>query len=270
MHTEPLDHRSPEPLYRQLAQRFESLIERGKLKDGEQIASESEIAEQFSVSRITVRRAIGDLVQRSLLLRRQGKGTFVRAAAIRHDLDTHGLLASLLAQHPSARADLVRFEIIPAPKAVAAAFAVRTGAPLCRVDRTYVVGKRAVAYGQAWVVPAIGELDRDFAARASTEAMLRAKGLEIDSSELSIRAEACSPSLARALSARVGDSMLSLRRLSYDRQHALLELLDAHFLPGAYEFFVTRRAEGLAATVAVRTVGARGACAVRRRKAPAT
>ena len=65
------------PLYRQLSRIIEAEITNGKWKQGDKIESEAELSARFSVSRITVRAALEDLVEAGLLARIQGKGTFV-------------------------------------------------------------------------------------------------------------------------------------------------------------------------------------------------
>lgn len=60
-------------------------IESGRLSPGNQVPSENEIAEQFSLSRQTVRQAFSELERQGLLERVQGKGTFVRSAGTRTD-----------------------------------------------------------------------------------------------------------------------------------------------------------------------------------------
>lgn len=72
-----LNKHSHIPLYRQLSGRIISRIQKGDLKPGQQIPSEREMAELFSVSRTTARLAIDDLVSSGLVYREQGKGTFV-------------------------------------------------------------------------------------------------------------------------------------------------------------------------------------------------
>lgn len=53
------------------------LIEAGQMKPGDKVASENQLAKQFSVSRMTSRRAITELVSEGILFRSQGLGTFV-------------------------------------------------------------------------------------------------------------------------------------------------------------------------------------------------
>lgn len=65
------------PKYLQLKEEILSWIASGKYRPGDKLPSENELAEQFSLSRQTVRQSIGELVQEGWLAREQGKGTFV-------------------------------------------------------------------------------------------------------------------------------------------------------------------------------------------------
>jgi GntR family transcriptional regulator len=65
------------PLYKQIKQLVLQDLDRGAWKPGELIPSEFELAARFQVSQGTVRKAIDELAAENLLLRRQGKGTFV-------------------------------------------------------------------------------------------------------------------------------------------------------------------------------------------------
>jgi GntR family transcriptional regulator, arabinose operon transcriptional repressor len=65
------------PKYMQLKQEILSWLHSGRLKQGDQMPSENEIAERFQMSRQTVRQTFGELEQEGWLYRVQGKGTFV-------------------------------------------------------------------------------------------------------------------------------------------------------------------------------------------------
>ncbi|MCK9282794.1 MAG: GntR family transcriptional regulator [Rhodocyclaceae bacterium] len=65
------------PLYRQIKSLIMQGLETGEWRPGEAIPSESELAERFSVSQGTVRKAVDEMAAENLLIRRQGKGTFV-------------------------------------------------------------------------------------------------------------------------------------------------------------------------------------------------
>ena len=65
------------PLYVQLMDTVEKDIKSGRYKPGDKIMTESEMAKTYGVSLITVRKAIGSLMEKGLVVRKQGKGTFV-------------------------------------------------------------------------------------------------------------------------------------------------------------------------------------------------
>ncbi|WHY91814.1 GntR family transcriptional regulator [Neobacillus cucumis] len=70
------------PLYIQLKESIRSSILNGQLKFGDQIPTELELSEEYKISRITVRKAILDLVEEGYLVKKQGKGTFVNKRKI--------------------------------------------------------------------------------------------------------------------------------------------------------------------------------------------
>lgn len=72
-----IDKNSPIPVYYQLKNDFIKKIASGVWKAGECISSERELCEIYDVSRMTIRQAIGELVQEGILTRKKGKGTFV-------------------------------------------------------------------------------------------------------------------------------------------------------------------------------------------------
>ncbi len=74
----PLPESSNLPLYQQLQRALREAIDRRILDSNDALPPERDLAEEFRVSRITVRKAIDGLVNEGLLMRRQGSGTFVR------------------------------------------------------------------------------------------------------------------------------------------------------------------------------------------------
>jgi GntR family transcriptional regulator len=71
------------PLYQQLREHLNMIIKSGGMQAGEPLPSEREIAEIADVSRITVRKAVQQLVKEGLLLQKQGSGTTVAPQAER-------------------------------------------------------------------------------------------------------------------------------------------------------------------------------------------
>ena len=150
-----------------------------------------------------MRQAIEELARKQLVVRKQGKGTFVTKPAVKHDLRRlHGLLASLFAQSDAASTELLRYELATPPRqhcpgAEPQTRAVRFGARPALPDR------RPPGRVRAGLARARG--GGDCRARKadliSTEDMMRAAGIRIASSQVSIRAEAAGTAVGRLLAA---------------------------------------------------------------------
>lgn len=70
------------PLYQQVKEDIKAAIEHGKYKPKEKIPAEPELSAEYSVSRITVRRAVEELCNEGYLVKMQGRGTFVSTPRI--------------------------------------------------------------------------------------------------------------------------------------------------------------------------------------------
>ncbi len=105
----PLDKELAVPLYHQLQGVLKAEIESGRWRPGEQIPTESTMAENFGVSKITVRQALQELVELGYIRREHGRGTFVSQRKFRRRTSrtqqfygrneraqTHGILAHLV------------------------------------------------------------------------------------------------------------------------------------------------------------------------------
>jgi DNA-binding GntR family transcriptional regulator len=74
-----IDNAQALPLYHQVAGILRQRIEDGVYPVGGKLLSEDELAAEFEVSRATIRQAVGELVIEGLVVRKQGRGTFVEA-----------------------------------------------------------------------------------------------------------------------------------------------------------------------------------------------
>lgn len=77
-----LEKSSAVPLYEQLKLSLRKKVEERIWQEGERLPSEAELCADYGVSRITVRRAVDELVEEGVLERRQGKGTFVASSRV--------------------------------------------------------------------------------------------------------------------------------------------------------------------------------------------
>ena len=73
-----IDLKSKLPLYDQIERNLRDLVVNGHLKPGEAMPGEWDLADLYGVSRLTVRRALDELVRQNWLEKKHGVGTFVR------------------------------------------------------------------------------------------------------------------------------------------------------------------------------------------------
>ncbi len=85
---ETIEYDSVIPLYQQIIDAVKKDITTGVYKSGEKLPIESKLSEIYSVSRITIRRAIDELCSQGLVEKKQGKGTFVCTKTIYKSLNT--------------------------------------------------------------------------------------------------------------------------------------------------------------------------------------
>ena len=131
-----IDPQSKLPLYDQIERNLRDLIINGKLKPGEMMPSEWELVEYYGVSRLTVRRALDELVRQNWLEKKHGVGTFVRQPT------TASISASKLSfteqmlsigRKPSSQ--LISKRIITATAKIARFLRIQEGEPIIEITR---------------------------------------------------------------------------------------------------------------------------------------
>ena len=135
----PTDGKAAIPLYQQVIDIIKNEINSGAYKAGARIPNEFELAESYKVGRVTVRRAIEELVQQGYLTKRQGKGTFVNAPKLKRKIvqkgDVQSFSEGCAANDMVAGAHLVSRTVVAATREDAAFFGVEPGCELIVVER---------------------------------------------------------------------------------------------------------------------------------------
>ncbi len=126
------------PLYQQIKNLILQSLQNGEWKPGDLIPSELELAARYRVSQGTVRKAIDELAAENLLVRRQGKGTFVATHAEEHIqyrfLRLHPDLGTLDSEGPAAR-EILSCRRTRAPAEITTPLGLRGGDALIQVSR---------------------------------------------------------------------------------------------------------------------------------------
>lgn len=94
-----LEANSKDPLYVQLAEVILDAVKQGEFKGGDKIPSEEELRKMYGLSRVTVRTAIDSLVGQNILVKKQGKGTFVAVPFLENNSEQLKGFSDIFASH---------------------------------------------------------------------------------------------------------------------------------------------------------------------------
>lgn len=142
------------PLYQQIKGLILQSLQAGEWKPAEAIPSEMELAARFRVSQGTVRKAIDELAAENLVVRRQGKGTFV-ATHSEHQVQYRFLRLKPDSGHPDsegpAQRNIIECKRVRASADVARALALRTGDAVLQVRRVLSFGGVPTILEDLWL-----------------------------------------------------------------------------------------------------------------------
>lgn len=207
------------PLYRQIKALITRSLEAGAWKPGEAIPSEVELAQRFRVSQGTVRKAIDELATDNLLVRRQGKGTFVATHA---EARVQYRFLRLVPDDGSAERMTRRFldcRRLRAPAEVARALGLKSGDAVVHVRRLLHFRERPVVLDDIWLP---GALFRGLTAerladwRGPLYGLFESEfGVSMIRAEEKIRAVAADEATAALLGVAVAAPLLSVERVAF-------------------------------------------------------
>lgn len=207
------------PLYRQIKELLIRSLEEGEWKPGDVIPSEGELAGRFGVSQGTVRKAIDEMAAENLLVRRQGKGTFV--ATHTDPLSFYRFLRLVPDDGIPTQAvsDPFSCEPVAAGVEVAEALGLRVGDPVMYVKRVLRFKGCAVVFDQIYLVAEFfGELtlERLRGGERSLYSLFESDfGVRMIRAEERLRAVSALGECVDLLSVAEGDPLLLVERTAY-------------------------------------------------------
>lgn len=220
---------------------------------GSRLPTENELAEFHGVSRVTVRRALGELARERLIERRRSAGTRViyRSSPAPMAADITGVLANLAEMGRRTGVKLLAFDYVPAEGAVALALRVGPDQLLQRSVRVRAVDGVPFSYLTTHVPESISTTftRQELAARPLLELLERA-GVKAERARQRISAVLASRDVAEALDVRSGSPLIELVRVVYDQDGRGVEHLHALYRPDRYNLEIDLARSGAADTKA--------------------
>ena len=136
-----------EPIYKQIEKYLKDLIASGAIKPGEMLPTEIQLAEEFSVTRMTVRSAFNNLVKEGYIKRQRGVGSIVLAQKIHDNISSISSFTQELKRKGYQIATYVReLNIIAANEEIAKALQLKEGDNVWEIKRVRVANEQKVAY----------------------------------------------------------------------------------------------------------------------------
>lgn len=230
------------PLYHKIEQHLREELNTGRLKAGEMLPSEAQLSTQFNVSRITVRRALKELIQQGILYTLQGKGTFAAHTPIREisgfrsfseDIQSKGL-------RPSSR--LLRLEHMSADEEVAAHLRIQPGEPVYLLQRVRLADDQPVAFETAYLPARLFPgLERHDLSQSLYQVLREQYQVHPAWADAEIQATAADPEVAQALGMHAGEPVLTAHRLTYTESFEMVEYVVSVYSGSRFTFYTGRQ-----------------------------
>ncbi len=228
------------PIYVQIRERLRDEITSGSLKRGEKLPAEHELAARFSVSRMTLRESIEDLVNEGLLYRRHGVGTFVAFPHLQRD---HTRLTSFFDKAEEegikVRVTLLRLEVVPAKPAVAKALDIGAGSQVIHVKTLRYADNVPITVHDAHVPHKLfaGILNENFEAQHLWD-LFEKCGYRVKRAVQRLEAREADKELARLMEIKEGAPILFKERTVYATDGTPVEFTYCYNRGDAYSLTV--------------------------------
>ena len=206
------------PLYVQLMEELETSIRNGVYKPGDKIMTEAELAKDYGVSLITVRKAVGSLMEKGLVVRKQGKGTFVTKPKYSRNmkkLQSFTEMCEQMGVKPGAQ--VLENRLIMADKKVADRLGIEPGSNVVYISRLRLADGEPVQVEKSYFpLKYAFLLEEDLNNGSMFECLKEKAGAKVASSEKMIELCRATAEEAALMDVKKGDYLLFVKSTAYD------------------------------------------------------
>ncbi len=232
----PVDETLAVPLYHQVYLILRENIRAGMYPPGEPLPSETALCKEFDVSRITVKRAMRDLVRDGLVLRQRGKGTFVADGAVepsRPDaLDD--LLQTVQALGAATDVQHLANESVEPAQDISQKLQIKPGDRVLKSSHLRISDDQPLAIIATYVPIHVAERLDPSTERKPMLVRLSEAGVAFARADQEVTATLAEPVAAVQLGIEVGSPLLKLTRLVFDQNEQPVEWLTAFYRADRY------------------------------------
>jgi len=229
------------PAYLRLRRALRQQVEDGILGPGQSLPSERELAEQLSLSRVTVRKAIAGLVENGVLVQRQGAGTFVAERIVKPLSKMTSFSEDLKARGLNPRSVFLERSVGEVTPDEAMALNLSPGSLVVRLHRLRYAGSEPLAVERSAIPQSILR-DPDKVVDSLYET-LETLGCRPVRALQRLRAVNLNAAQAKLLHLPVGSAALAVERRSFLEDGRLVEFTSSWYRGDAYDFVAELQAE---------------------------
>jgi DNA-binding GntR family transcriptional regulator len=233
-----LDRSSPIPLYYQLAQAIEAAIRDGDLAPGDRFENELALAKRLTLSRPTTRRAIQELVDKGLLVRKRGVGTQVVQNPVHRRVELTSLFDDLTRAGQTPTTELLEYQRTVVDEEVAVELNLTAGAEVVMIQRLRCANGEPLAVMTNYL-PADLAPDSDELESSGLYQALRTRGVHIRLARQRIGAKPATKAEARLLDEKPGAPLLTMSRTAFDDSGKAVEYGSHCYRASRYYFETT-------------------------------
>ena len=235
----------PLPKYHQVYLVLREQLHEGKFATG--VPGELALMQQFSVARVTIRRALSQLAQEGLIRREPGRGTraLLQHRSEQHNATSHksqqarltGLLENLVSMGLRTTVKVLSVQRIPAPHEVALSLQMQEGELAQKAQRVRYTKEGPLSHITTWVPERIAKgFGRKELTHKPILILLEESGVKVGRAQQSISAKLADAVIAQHLDVAVGSALLAVSRLIYDIDDNPIQWLHGLYRPDRYEY----------------------------------
>ncbi|HJQ60099.1 MAG TPA: GntR family transcriptional regulator [Vineibacter sp.] len=205
-------------------------IASGRLKPGLALPTEDELARDYDVSRVTVRRALAELAADGLIERRQGSGTFVRSRPADAASSISTIISSISAYDDIARrttARIIEFGYIDMPPELLPVFGQHAGERLQRAVRLREAKDEVLLHITTWIPEKLARaFDSADMEREPVNRLLERSGVRQSSGERTVSVTVADPGVSRLMGIDIGTPLLRLETVLRDQRRRVVQRVE--------------------------------------------
>lgn len=232
-----LDRSSPVPLYFQLAQAIEAAILGGQLAPGDRFENELALAKRLNLSRPTTRRAIQELVDKGLLVRKRGVGTQVVQSPVHRPVELTSLFDDLARAGQSPSTKLLDYHVGIPTDEVARELNISDDTEVVTIRRLRSTNGEPLALMTNHLPSAIAPDPEELESQGLYQS-LRTRGVHIRLARQRIGAKAADRDEALLLDEKYKAPLLTMHRTAFDDSGSVVEF-GAHAYRASRYYFDT-------------------------------